>query len=401
MRRPRLRGLARRLLPVLLPVGASVWIGALAAGSPAGAAAQPAERPAERAGERGPRCGLSAVPTLVGFDTSTGEALLALPAHEGGTYLVRWRQGAETARFEYEPTDAGRFGGSIGPGPIFAVRRCGQGCLQPVRLGDGGWEPLGEPVLAPLAATVHATYDASRHPWLVVHGSSERPGFTRAWAFHLEGREWRSAGQLEVTALPAPGALPAPWLPGAVVSGTGLFPATGEARTWVSALPADRSGVGAQVFPFDRRAAAFLSPEGAVYRSADAGTTWLRSSWTPWGTGEAEPWRRGTDFTIDVPAGVASGALPVLWFDRRLEGREALVYTEMSAAGRWRQVAVGPAQVPTSAGEDLTLAVVLRGDDGRWSSLFGCVVSGGTPRLVVTELSGDRVTPPRLVRLLP
>lgn len=378
---------------------ALVLVLALAAGSLAPAPS--AARPPDGAGKRGPLCGLSAVPTLVGFDTSSGEALLSLPAREGGSYLVLWRQGETTARLFHEPASSGRFGGSIGPGPVFALRRCGEGCLQPVRFEAGGWEPLGEPVTAPLAATVDATYDLSGDPWIVVYGSSERADFTRAWAFHLDGPDWRSAGRLEVTALSAPGALPAPWYPGAVVTGTGLFPATGEARTWVSGLPADRSGTGAQVMPFDRRAAAFLSPEGSIYRSDDAGSTWRLSSWTPWGTGEAEPWHRGTDYTVDLPVGVPSGGLPVLWFDRRLEGREGLVYTEMSSAGRWRQVAVGPARVPTTAGEDLTLALVLRGSDGRWSSVFGCVLSSGTPRLVVTELSGARVSPPRLVALRP
>lgn len=357
--------------------------------------------PSEGAVQRGPECGLSAVPSLVGFDTAAGEALLSLPAREGGSYLVLWRQGAETARLFREPEGVGRFGGSIGPGPTFAVRRCGDDCLQPIRFDDGDWEPLGEPIAAPVAATVHATYDRSGHPWTVVHGSSDRPGLTRAWAFHLDGREWRSAGRLEVAALSPQGAVPAPWFPLAVVSGTGLFAATGEPRTWVSGLPADRGGTGSQVIAYDRKAVAFLSSDGLVYRSDDSGETWRLSSWTPWGTGEAEPWRRGTDFTLDLPTGVPSGSFPVLWFDRRLEGRESLVFTEMDAAGRWRQVAVGPARVPTSAGEDLTLALVLRSHDGRWSSLFGCVMSSGRPRLVVTELSGDRVSPPRLIPLQP
>lgn len=356
---------------------------------------------AEPAARRGPRCDLATVPTLVGFDTSSGAALLSLPALEGGSYLVAWRQGAETARLVHEPAGFGRFGGSIGSGAVFAFRRCGTACLQPIRFEDDGWKPLGEPIAAPPAITVNATYDLSGHPWTVVHGASERPGVTRAWAFHLDGREWRSSGQLEVTAVAPPGALPAPWFPTGVVSGTGLFHGAGEARTWVSGVPADRSGSGAQVIPFDRRAVAFLSPEGSIYRSDDAGTTWRLSGWTPWGTGEAEPWQRGTDYTIDFPAGVPAGVLPVVWFDRRIAGRESVVFTEMSAAGRWRQVAVGPVGLSTSAGQDLTLAAVLRGQDGRWSSLFGCVVSSATPRLVVVEVADGKVSPPRLIPLRP
>ena len=357
--------------------------------------------PAAGAGaERGPECGLSAGLNLVGLDTRSGDALLALAAREGGSYLVAWRQGTARARLLREPEAAGRFGGSVGPGPVFAFSRCGTGCLQPLgRAERGGWEPLGEPILAPRAATVHGTYDLTGQPWVVIHGSAERPGFVTAWAFRLEGRDWRSAGRLEVTAVGVPGALPAPWFAAAVVSGTGLFPAEGEARSWVSGLPAGRAGSGAQVLPFDRKAAVFLSPEGSIYRSADAGQSWQLTAWKPWATGTAEPWRRGTDYTLDMPVGVPRAALPVLWFDRRFEGRETLLYTEMSPAGTWRQVAQGPARLPTSAGEDLAVAMVLRGPGDRWSALFGCVVSGGEPRLVALEVAGGKVGETRLIPL--
>lgn len=357
--------------------------------------------------ERGPECGLAANLGLVGLDTRSGDALLSLAAREDGSYLIAWRQGADRARLVREPEEAGRFGGSIGPGPVFAFARCGEGCLQPVSLtggrdrgGEGGgWGPLGEPILAPRAATVHGTYDLAGRPWVVVHGSSDRPGFVTSWAFRLEGRDWRPAGRLEVTAVGVPGALPAPWFPSAVTSGTGLFPAEGEPRTWVSGLPAGRAGSGAQVLAFDRRGAVFLSPEGSIYRSADAGQTWQLTGWSPWPTGTAEPWRRGTDYTLDFPVGVPTAALPVLWFDRRFEGREALLYTEMTPTGAWRQVAQGPARLPTSAGEDLPVAMVLRGPGDRWSTLFGCVVSAGKPRLVVVEASGGKVGDPKLIPL--
>ena len=357
--------------------------------------------------ESGPECGLAAGIQLVGLDTRSGEALFSLAAREGGSYLVAWRQGAGAARLVREPEAAGRFGGSIGPGPVFAFARCGEGCLQPVHLPEGrgegrrdaAWAPLGEPILAPRAATVHGTYDLAGRPWVVIHGSAERPGFVTAWAVRLEGRDWRPAGRLEVTAVGVPGAVPAPWFPSAVTSGTGLFPAEAEPRTWVSGLPAGRAGSGAQVLPFDRRAAVFLSPESSVYRSADAGQTWHLSGWSPWTTGTAEPWRRGTDYTLDVPAGVPTAALPVLWFDRRFEGRETLLYTEMTPAETWRRVAEGPARLPTSAGEDLAVAMVLRGPGERWSTLFGCVVSAGKPRLVVVEVAGGRAGDPKLIPL--
>lgn len=361
-------------------------------------------------GASAPRCGLGAGVHLVGLDTASGEALFAVPGEDGGSWLVGWRQGAEGARAWREAEGAGRFGGSVGPGPVFAFRRCGKGCLQPLqietRTRDGlreeRWSPLGEPILAPHAATVHGTYDLSGSPWTVIHGSAAegREGFVGAWAFRLDGREWRPAGRLEVTAVAVPGALPAPGTPDAVISGTGLFSKRGEPQSWVTGLPAGRTGGGAQVLPLDAgRAAAFLSAEGSVYRSADGGATWHLASWRPWDTGTAEPWERGSDYSLDLATGVPGESLPVVWFDRRLSGRERLVLSEMTAAGRWREVATGPARLPTSAGEDLDVTHVLRGPGGRWSALFGCVRSEGEENLVIVETRDGEAKGPRLVPL--
>ena len=360
----------------------------------------------------GPDCSLGSGLHLVGMDTASGEALLSLPGTEGGSYLVAWRHGAERARAVREAEAAGRFGGSVGPGPVFAFARCGRGCLQPLQLEDGGWRPLGEPILAPHAATVHGTYDLDGTPWVAIHGSPHtagdradaRAGFVTAWAFRLQDREWRPAGSMDVTAVAVPGALPAPWLPDAIVSGTGLFSAAGEPRAWVTGLPAGRGGPGSQLLPFGRgggasgtTAAAFLSVEGVVYRSADSGGSWQLASWRPWDTGTAEPWQRGDDYSVDLATGVPGAALPVLWFDRRLVGRERLVFSEMTPAGAWRAVATGPARLPTSAGEELTVTHVLRGPGDRWTALFGCVASGGRPRLVVVEVTAGEVGAARLV----
>lgn len=365
----------------------------------------------------GPDCSLGSGLHLVGLDSASGEALLSLPGTEGGSYLVGWRQGAARARAVREPEAAGRFGGSIGPGPVFAFARCGRGCLQPLHLEEGlqagGWRPLGEPILAPHAATVHGTYDLDGIPWVVIHGSphstddraAARAGFVTAWAFRLEGREWRPAGSIDVTAVAVPGAVPAPWLPDAVVTGTGLFAAGGEPRAWVTGLPAGRSDPGSQILPFGRAgapgrtAAAFLSSEGAVYRSADSGGSWHLASWRPWETGTAEPWRRGDDYSVDLATGVPGAALPVLWFDRRLAGRERLVFSEMTSAGAWREVATGPARLPTSAGEELTVTHVLRGPGERWTALFGCVASAGRENLVVVEVQDGEVRPSQLIPL--
>lgn len=346
---------------------------------------------------QGPACGVGSLVNLVGFDTSTGEALFSLAGSDGASWLVTWKQGAGTARLYREPEGFGRFGGSVGPGPVFVFERCGSGCLQPMRFDGGAWKPLGESIVAPSATTVHATYDLSGRPWAVIQGSGERPGFNHAWAFFLDGRDWRPAGDLEVTAVAVPGAAPAPWYERAIVTGTGLFAADAQPRSWLSGLPADRYGPGAQVVAFDRRAGAFVSPEGTVYRTADGGKTWTLSGWTPWGTGSAEPWRRGTDYSLDLPTGIPSGVLPVIWFDRRIQGREGVIFTEMTNGGRWRQVAVGPADIPTSAGRDVSVFLVLRTVPDRWSMIYGCARAGGEPRLVVVEVDGAKVGAPKLV----
>ena len=150
---------------------------------------------------------------------------------------------------------------------------------------------------------------------------------------------------------------------------------------------------------FDRRAAAFISPEGTVYRSDDGGKSWSLSSWTPWGTGSAEPWRRGSDYSIDVPTGIAAGDLPVIWFDRRIQGQESVIFSEMTSGGGWRRIAGGPADIPTSAGEDVSVILVLRTIPDQWSMVYGCARAKGNPHLVVVEVDGTRVSAPKLVRI--
>lgn len=345
----------------------------------------------------GPACGLGTGVHLVGLDTASGETLLSAPGPEGGSYLVAWRAGDEGARSFREAEDSGRFGGSVGPGPVFALRRCGDGCLQPVRFDDGGWRPLGEPLTVPAGTTVHATYDRGGSPWVVVHAAGGERGLREAWAFRRTGPEWRPAGRLQVTAAGAPGALPAPWLDDAVVSGTGLFRAGGPPRVWIEGLPAGAGEPGARLVPLEESAAALLSPDGVVFRTEDGGASWRRASWKPWDSGSAEPWEHGGDYTLDLATGAVGGPLPVVWFDRRLPGRETLVYTEMSAAGRWREVTRGPGRIPTSAGRELFADLVVRTSAGRWSTVFGCVRSGGSPRLVATSVVGGAVGGPDLV----
>ncbi len=347
----------------------------------------------------GPRCDLDTPLNVASFDTASGEVLVALPGPGRESYLISWLPGGTAARIERTPGDGAWFAGSVGPGAPFVFERCGAGCLQPIAYQEGAWSPLGEPINMPSAATVQGTYDRSGHPWVVVHGPAERPGFDTAWAFRLDGQEWRARGHLEVTAVGSPSAFPAPWLDDAVVTGTGLFSVTAEPRTWVSGLPAGSQKAGSQVVPLGEREIAFLSADGVAFRSADGGATWARAAWRPWSTGTAEPWARGRDFDVDRPIAGASDLLPLVWFDRRLAGREQVLLTEMSSRGRWRQVAAGAARLPTSLGQDLDVSAVLRDGEGRWTVLFGCVTSGGTPSLVLAEAAEGALGAPRLVPL--
>lgn len=348
--------------------------------------------------ESEPACGVGAAVRLVGLDTASGEALVSVAGREGESHLVAWRAGKGARSFP-EPEGAGRFGGSVGPGPVFAFRRCGRECFQPLRFEEGAWRPLGEPLAAPAGTTVHATYDRSGAAWVVVHAAGGDRGLRQAWAFRRAGSEWRPAGRLEVTAAGVPGALPAPWLEDGIVSGTGLFRAEAPPEVWVEGLPAGASEPGARLVPLGASAAALLSAEGIVFRTADGGATWRRAAWKPWASGATESWERGRDYSLDLATGAVGDALPVVWFDRRLPGRESLVYTEMSADGAWREVARGPGRIPTTAGRDLFADTVARAASGRWSTLFGCVRSAGSPRLVTTTVVEGTVGGPELVRL--
>lgn len=368
--------------------------------------------PAIPATAQGPRCDLDTYVSLVGVDTNRGEVLLSVRgASDEPATLILWRLAEETARWTPD-LPPGRFGGSVGPGPLMALTRCGQGCLQSVRFYRGSWQALGEPISGPSASTAHLTYSGDGAPWLVLHGAAEREGHVTAWAFRLDGREWRARGRAEVTAVGAPGAGAAPWDDSAIVSGNGLFVADGSPRRWLESVPTDAEASGASLLPLvspsgprrpdDRRRAVLVTGEGLVYRTVDGGSSWRRSLWTPWNTGTAEPWRRGADYLIDIPLGPPSEELPALWFDRRFDDRERVLVTAMTPLGDWRVEATLPADLPTSAGRELEVLHTLRSPTGAITLLFGCVTSGGQPMLVARDLSGPRKDDgPRLVRIRP
>lgn len=359
----------------------------------------------------GPKvCDSASALTLVGIDTGSGRTLWSLPARAGATdgsrttgWLVELTAGDATARLwpdRKNPGDqatGGRFGGSVGPGPIVAASPCGASCIQPVAWRAGTWRPLGEPLTLPAAATVSTTYDEGGRPWIVVHGQGDAEGWARAWAFRFDGTDWVSRGTLAVTGAGSPPALPAPGRKDAVISGTGLFSAAGKPVQWVKGLPsvpAERRG---EVVPLGGDAAAYLAGDGAVYLSADRGATWRRSTWAPWGRGTTGIWRQGSDYTVDVPVGDRRGALRMAWFDRRDPAAETMILSRLSPTGHGEVLAQGPAALSTKSGELLPVSHVVAPTATTWILLSGCAATAEGSGLVLRTLDAKGLTAPRLV----
>jgi len=348
-----------------------------------------------------PICDGSTPVTLLGLDTSTGRTLFSVPAVGGkSSWLVELDgQGREARAW---PDDAkGRFGGSVGPGPVLAALPCGPNCLQPIRWQSGSWEPVGESITAPAASTATPTYDGSGAPWFLLHGEAQAEGQRRAWAFHLAGREWRNRGSMIVTAVGEPASLPAPQRKDGVLTGTGLFSASGPPQTWVSGLPSipkDRRG---QLIALTGTSDAYVSSDGVVYLSADSGKTWRRSLWTPWG-GASEAvgtWRQGHDYWVDFPFGDHQGSLRLVWFDRRRPAEEVIVLTRLEQDRDWVRLAEAPSEIKTKNGEHLPVTQVLVPKDDTWIFLSGCVATAQGSGLVLRVFDGKQLSEAKLVMI--
>ncbi len=380
---------------------------ALLAGAPRLAAAPPPERVQGRAGNAaggGPACDAASALTLIGMDTRSGLMLFSLTDDNGdsggsGGWTVQLDgSGHEARAFPERPS--GRYGGSIGPGPVVAVEPCGAQCVQPVRWDHGGWQPLGEAVTLPAGATLAGTYDEGGAPWLMAHAAGTKPGLYQAWAYRLEGREWKSHGGLEVTAVGQPQVTPAPQQADGVVSGTGLFSAGAPPETWVKGLPgvtADRRG---QILALGGNDAAYISADGVAYLSSDLGKSWRRSAWTPWGGGDTTGmWRQGTEYGIDLPLADRRGALQMVWYDRRSPAAEQVVLTRLNPHGAWAQVAQAPADVVSKNGERLPVTQVLVPAADSWVLLSGCAATAGGSGLVLRNVDKGVVSEPRFLPL--
>jgi hypothetical protein len=371
-------------------------------------------------------CDSTAPLTAIGMDTQSGLVLFAVGGSGGaaGSWIVALETaspadavtandsgtgGATNAttafpalRAQAYPERTGaRFGGSVGPGPVLALQPCGPECLQPVRFGHGEWPPLGEPVTVPSASTAALTYDASGAPWLVAHAAANQEGLVQAFSYRFEASAWKSHGGLAVTALSQPQAVPAPQRRDGVISGTGLFSASGPPTTWVAGLPGVPPARRGQLLALPGTDAAYLAADGVAYLSADSGKTWRRSTWTPWGGGDTTGiWRQGTDYGIDLPFGDHRGQLQLVWFDRRSPAAERMVLTRLGAGGVFTELAAAPTDVTTRNGDHLPVTQVLIPTNETWLLLSGCAATATGSGLVLRTFEKNQLSEPRFIPIV-
>ena len=375
-------------------------------------AAAPATAPAAAmAGAAAAICDSTASLTVIGMDTESGLLLFAVGGPGGaGSWIVALDAGpaagtgagdapisTPSAR-AWPERQGGRFGGSVGPGPVVALQPCGPDCLQASRFEHGEWQPLGEPLNVPSASTVAVTYDESGAPWLVAHAAANQEGLVQAFSFRYEGRAWKSRGGLAVTAVSQPQAVPAPQRRDGVITGTGLFSASGPPTTWVQGLPGVPPARRGQLLALPGSGAAYIAGDGVAYLSADAGKTWRRSTWTPWGGGDTTGmWRQGIDYGIDLPFGDHRGELRLVWFDRRSPAAERMVLARLGPGGAWTELAAAPTDVTTRNGDHLPVNQVLipRGD--AWLLLSGCAATATGSGLVLRTFEKNQLSEPRFI----
>jgi hypothetical protein len=351
----------------------------------------------------GPACGSTNPLTLVGIDTSSGAMLFSAPAVGPGLpWLIELGDlGNDGGRARIFPDDGkGRFGGSVGPGPVLAASPCGDNCLQPVSWTGSGWQTVGEPLRVPTATTISSTYDRAGTAWFLVQFPAKQDGSVQVEAFRLKGQDWESRGALAVTAVGQPAALPAPQRKDGVLVGTGLFSVSGRPEAWVTGIPSLPAARRGQLIALTGTAAAYLSADGVVYLSDDSGKTWRRSTWTPWGNPEGTVgiWRQGSDWWVDLPYGDHEGALKLAWFDRRVPAEEKILLTRLTQSGQWIRLSEARSEVSTRS-ESLPLSQILVPKADTWVLLTGCVASRGSSSLVLRVFRDGKLSDAKLVRL--
>lgn len=351
------------------------------------------------------RCSSATPLTLVGFDAAAGRALLALPAASASDPkrppdLIEMILGAATAKVHRGAgADAGA--GSIAPGAVVVAASCGANCIQPRVWRGGAWQILGEPLAAPELSVLHATYDRGGSPWLMLHQPGGASGVVRASAFQLDGLDWRPRGVLRVNDIGSPAVVPVPDLNDGIVSGTGLFTAGNKPGYWLHALPAVEPARHGELTPLGKGTAAYLAASGHLFFTLDRGTTWKRSTWTPWGTGLSPAFQAGKDYTVEAAGGGRRSPLAIVWFDRRVPAEPGLVLTTAGADGTINEITRIPATLAAD-GTRSEIASVLVADAGSWWLLGAtCVGSADDPAIAAAVVRpGGRPERASLVRLV-
>ncbi|MEM7480271.1 MAG: hypothetical protein AAF481_03775 [Acidobacteriota bacterium] len=340
-------------------------------------------------------CDAASGVTAFAFDTRSGTSLLTITSTAGERWWVSL-DGTGDAR-AWRQDESTIYAGSTGPGEIFALSSCGDTCAQPVRWRDGAWAPLGEAFPVPRGATLHSTWDRSGSPWILLH---RRVGEgLQGSAFRLEKGEWRPHGRAAVRLGGAAGVRPDPDLAEAVISGSTRFAAGKAPSTWLRGLP---RGVEGELIPIADRNAALVDIAGRTFLTADGGSRWSLSRWTPWGVQQTESWRPGVDYQVDVPTGASAGSshLALAWFDRRRKDEPRLVLTGWSPAAGWKVEGELSPTVTTRDGVTLAWDYLLRPVPDRWLLMTGCIHTAAGSSLVVRELpAGGELSEPRLVSI--
>ncbi len=280
-----------------------------------------------------------------------------------------------------------RFGGSIAPGPVLVLSRCGSDCLQLMSWRDGGWDEIGESLAAASSATAYPARDGDGVPWIVLHRPTDEAGVVLAEAYRLTDEQWAAQGRLPVAAVGSPAAVPAAGA--GVLTGSGRFLAGIKAFSWVAGLPGLPARERGQLVPMAGDEVAYLARDGRLYLSPDGGASWTANSWLPWG-GTAAATTAEPSWSVDLPVTDRSAPLSVAWFDNRGPGVPELYLSERAPGGAWRVISRLPASERVEQ-DEIGYSHLLRLINGRWLLLAGCEVTdlGCALRLRTVERDGS------------
>ena len=350
------------------------------------------------------RCDSNTALTPIGVDTQAQHVLFALPSRSGAGGAERWVLDVDLAhgavRAVASQSGEAPFAGSTGPGAVLAAVRCGAKCLQVVRFRDGGWQRLGEPLLASDASTVHLTWDRAGAAWAVLH-AIDKSGGVAATAYRLDGADWASKGAALVRAVGNPGAAPAPAPEQGITSGDVVFGSTGKPRRFVTALPKLVGAASGQLVWLGGGSAVHLGSDGLLRTTADGGASWQAVHWQPMTPGQgALAWRPGVDYWIELPDGERTAPLAAVWNDRRSAEAQLFFAVQDAAAGPWRVEVTTPQGILTKAGERLPYNHVFRFAGDRWALVTGCVARQDGADLAIRRVAGGKLGPPELLRVV-